>query len=148
MVEGAPLNLCESCQKFSAGDIVVRTEKGQVVSTPIADRLAKRERRMTARDIYSQQGEKIIADNYGERVRNRRREMNLTQEELAKKINEKKSIIVKIENQDIRPSDKLIATLERMLGISLKETIEEVDVQPEKEAFSRSMTLGDFVKYE
>ncbi|MCK4757847.1 MAG: TIGR00270 family protein [Thermoplasmata archaeon] len=148
MVEGAPLNLCESCQRFSAGEVVVRTEKGQVVSTPVAERLAKRERRMTSRDIYSQQGEKIIADNYGERVRNRRREMNLSQEELAKKINEKKSIIVKIENQDIRPSDKLIATLERMLGISLKEAVEEVDVQSGKEAYSRSLTLGDFIKYE
>ena len=103
---------------------------------------------MTARDIYSQQGEKVIADNYGERVRDRRREMNLSQEELAKKINEKKSIIVKVENQDIRPTDKLIATLERMLGISLKEAVEEVDVQSGKEAYSRSLTLGDFIKYE
>ncbi len=148
MVEGAPLNVCESCQKFAVGETVVKTESGRVVSTPIADRLEQRSRRMGSRDIYNQSSEKIIADDYGSRVRDKRRKMGLSQDELAKKINEKKSIIVKVENQDIRPSDKLVSTLERALGISLKDSIEDVEVGTEKEAFTRSMTLGDFVKYE
>ena len=149
MVEGAPLNVCEGCQKFAVGkEEVVKTDTGRVIATPIADRLEMRGRRMGTRDIYSQVSEKVLADDYGAKVRDKRRQMGLSQEELGKKINEKKSIIVKVENQDIRPSDKLISTLERTLGVSLKETIEDVDTNTNKEAFKPSMTLGDFIKYE
>ena len=149
MVEGAPLNVCEGCQKFAVGkEEMVQTDTGRVIATPIADRLEMRGRRMGTRDIYSQGSDKILADDYGARVRDRRRQMSLTQEELAKKLNEKKSIIVKVENQDIRPSDKLIGILERTLGISLKEAVEDVDTSTSKEAFKTGMTLGDFIKYE
>ncbi len=149
MVEGAPLNVCEGCQKFAVGkEEMVQTETGRVIATPIAERLEKRGRRMGNRDIYSQGGEKVLVDDYGARVRGRRRQMGLNQEELAKKIKEKKSVVVNVENQDIRPSDKLVSTLERTLGISLKETIEDVDTSTSKEAFKTGMTLGDFIKYE
>ncbi|MCK5037843.1 MAG: TIGR00270 family protein [Thermoplasmata archaeon] len=148
MVEGAPLNVCEGCQKFAVGEAVVKTETGRVIATPIADRLEMRGRRMGTRDIYSQGSDKMLADDYGARVRDRRRQMSLTQEELAKKINEKKSVIIKVENQDMRPSDKLLGTLERALGISLKEAVEDVDTSTSKEAFKTGMTLGDFIKYE
>jgi len=149
MVEGAPLNVCEGCQKFAVGkEEMVKTETGRVIATPIAERLEMRGRRMGNRDIYSQSGEKVLVDDYGARVRDRRRQMSLNQEELAKKIKEKKSVIVNVENQDIRPSDKLVSMLERTLGISLKETVEEVDTSGSKEAFKTGMTLGDFIKYE
>ena len=149
MVEGAPLNVCEGCQKFAVGkEEMVQTETGRVIATPIAERLEKRGRRMGNRDIYSQSGEKVLADDYGARVRDQRRQKGLSQEELAKKIKEKKSVIVNVENQDIRPSDKLVSTLERTLGISLKETVEEMDTSGSKEAFKTGMTLGDFIKYE
>lgn len=149
MVEGAPLNVCEGCQKFAVGkEEMVKTETGRVIATPIAERLEKRGRRMGNRDIYSQSGEKVLVDDYGARVRDQRRHLALSQEELGKKIKEKKSVIVNVENQDIRPSDKLVSTLERTLGISLKETVEEVDASGSKEAFKTGMTLGDFIKYE
>ncbi len=148
-VDGAPLQVCQKCERFATAP-VVKTEQGRAISTPIAERLAKRERRRRQRDVYEMRGELVLVVDYGARVRGKRRQMGLNQEELAKKVREKKSIIVKVENQDMRPSDSLIKTLERALGISLKEAVDDLDSDAgsEKEAFSKSMTLGDFIRHE
>lgn len=149
IIEGATLLVCQSCERFAVAE-AVKTTKGQVISTPVAERLAKRERRQSPRDIYEQAENFVLVPDYGVKVRAKRRKMGMSQGDLAKKINEKKSVIVKIENQDMHPSDKLVKVLEKTLAISLKESVEPATSAKEStsEAYSRSMTLGDFIKYE
>lgn len=149
MVEGAPMHVCQDCEKFAVKD-VVETGKGDVVTTPVAERLAKRERRRTQRDIFRDRDEFVLRSDYGNFIRHARRKKGMSQDDLAKKLGEKKSVLVKVENQDMRPSDALIAKLEKTLGVSLKEDLD--DDTPgggkEKEAYTPSLTLGDFIKYE
>jgi putative transcription factor len=48
----------------------------------------------------------------------------MSQEELALAIKEKASLLKKLEREDLRPTDGIRKKLERVLGISLNETIE------------------------
>ncbi len=72
--------------------------------------------------------------------------MGWKREELAKKINEKLSIIEKLEKGNIRPDDQLVSKLEKALRVKLRERIEQA--QPAKKEESRPLTLGDLIKRE
>ena len=144
MVEGAAVNTCQRCEKFASSG-AVKTKEGKVMLPSVAERLGSRERRMQQRDVLTR-GEKELVFDYPQRVRKGRQKMSLSQDDLAKSLNEKKSIIVKIENGDIRPTDKLVTKLERALDIKLKEFLEFEDDDVQKTEQSKGMTLGDFIK--
>ncbi len=146
MVESAAMNACPKCEKFASSG-AVKTKEGKVMLPSVADRLGSRERRMRQRDVLTH-GEKELVFDYHHRVRKGRQKMSMSQDELAKSLNEKKSIIVKIENGDIRPTDKLIAKLERALDITLKDYLEtdDDDGQGSQQQQSKGMTLADFIK--
>lgn len=145
-VEGAAIHVCQKCEKFATSE-AVKTRSGEILMPSVAERLASRQRRRTERDIYDQGGEKELLLDYPEKVKAGRRAQGLSQEELAKQINEKKSVIVKVEAGEIRPDDKLVRKLERALETSLRGTL-ELGEGTERQAYSQGMTLGDFIKFE
>lgn len=61
-----------------------------------------------------------IVSDYGTITRKARDSKGLTVKELAMKMFEKESLLHRIENQSIKPSDQLIEKLEKYLGIELK----------------------------
>lgn len=61
-----------------------------------------------------------IVPDFGARIRKAREQKQLTVQELAAKVFEKESVLHRIESQAIKPSDQLIAKLEKALGIKLK----------------------------
>jgi len=146
VVESAAVNVCANCEKYATSE-AVRTTEGEIVMPSVAQRLSVRQRRQRPRDVFETGEERELALDYPDRVRNSRRSLSLSQEELAKQINERKSVIVQIEGGSMRPNDKLVAKLERALKTSLREKMEGSSTT-EKRAFSEGMTLGDFVRYE
>ncbi|UCD93109.1 MAG: TIGR00270 family protein [Methanobacteriota archaeon] len=88
----------------------------------------------------------VLVSDYGSRIREARTKMGLSQEELGKKINEKWSVINKLETGDMRPDDKLVTKLERTLGVVLREkfTPEKVDKRESRQA----LTIGDLIREE
>ena len=145
MVEGAAVNACPNCERYASSG-AVKTKDGKIMLPSVADRLDSRERRMRQRDVLS--SEKELVDDYPQRVRRGRQKTGMSQDELAKSLNEKKSVIVKVENGDIRPTDKLISKLERALDITLKEHLEADEPESAGQRSSKGMTLGDFIKRE
>jgi putative transcription factor len=146
MIEGAAMNVCQKCEKFASSG-AVKTKNGEIVMPAVAQRLDKRERRKRQRDIYDGNEGLELALDYPERVRSRRHSLGMSQEDLAKSINEKKSVIVKVEAGDMRPDDRLLTKLERALRTSLREKVDAISTI-EKKAYSQGMTLGDFIRYE
>ena len=74
--------------------------------------------------LYEQMDREIecemeIVDNYGWKIKETRRKMGLKQEDLARKINEKQSLLQKIEKEEIIPSEEARKKIERVLNISL-----------------------------
>lgn len=65
-----------------------------------------------------------LIENYGEIIRNARIKMGISQEELAKQISEKLTIIKKIEQGSFKPPIELARKLEKFLKIKIIEKVE------------------------
>jgi putative transcription factor len=84
-----------------------------------------------------------LADDYSARVRDRRMKLGLSQEELAKRVKEKLSVIQKIETGKMAPNTRLCRELEHELRVKL--------LVPRKEAVvptttPTEVTLGDIIR--
>jgi putative transcription factor len=87
-----------------------------------------------------------IATDYHQRVREARESRGQSQQDLAGDLNEKTSLIRKIERGDVLPSDDLRKKLERELSISLTEGSSDDDDSEWSSGSSTTTTLGDVVK--
>lgn len=145
LVEGTQMQLCPDCQKY--GKAVTKapevTNRSRLVET-----MQQREKRARPRDVFADNPE-TLAEDYGTRVKRARTKKGQTLEELAKEINEKKSVVSRTETMDHHPSDRLVKKLERALDITLMETPECTSLPagqgPSKKA-SGPVTLGDLLK--
>jgi len=86
-----------------------------------------------------------LAADYDDRIRDSRESLGLTQEELANQLNEKASLIRKLERGDILPSDDVQSKLEKKLEITLTEGADVEDTEWSSGS-GQSMTLGDVVE--
>jgi putative transcription factor len=136
-VEGTSLKLCEKCSKYG------------VVQKKIQDPLEiakKKETKLPLKKTTPQVEEGVVS-NYSEVIKNAREKKGLKQEELAKKINEKESLLHKIESGHMEPPILLARKLEHFLGIKIVEEVKFQDyanVSP-KAAYD-TLTLGDVIK--
>jgi len=142
-IEGSILSVCPNCERF--GQSAPGKSSPGEGHTVVEDRLDQRSRRMRSKDVYQQISLELVVD-YPKVIKEARKGMGMTPEDLGKKLNEKRSVISKLEHGELRPDNDLIQKLERALDITLKEEVKEVHV--EKRAFSTGMTLGDFIKVE
>lgn len=145
-VEGSYLIVCGNCAKFGE-EFKLRAEERRVQIPPqIIERLAKRLRRQKSKDVFEQMPQEELVADYPQRIQRARNARGWTQEELGKKLNEKKSIINKLETGDIRPDDSLILKLERVLEIKLREKVAPIILK--KERPRTGLTIGDLIRME
>lgn len=144
MVEGAAVHVCGKCERFASSP-AVKTKEGVVLLPDVAERLDTREKRRKEKDIYEKAGEPELAMDYHERIRLGRQKLGMSQEDLGKLINERKSVIIQVEKGEMTPTDNLVHKLEKALNIILKEVIEDTG-EIKKADNSRGLTLGDFIK--
>lgn len=140
-IEGTNMKVCESCSKFGK-EVIVKNEKK--IPPNVEHALKKRIMRTKSRDILIENEEMELAFDYSKRIRKARESLGLTQEELGKKISEKKSIITKLEGGHLRPDDKTLKKLEKVLGISLLEPVQKVEIKPKHNM--QNFTIGDLIK--
>ena len=69
----------------------------------------------------------------------------MKQEELAKRLNEKESLMHKIESNSITPSISLARKLEKALGIKIVQVYRE-DEKRKVNLKDESLTIGDLIK--
>lgn len=88
-----------------------------------------------------------LATDYDDRVRNARESKGLSQSDLANELNEKASLIRKIERGDTLPSDRVQSKLENYLEVNLSaEGSSSEDSEWSGGSSTGSYTLGDVVK--
>lgn len=142
MVDGVKMMVCPGCMKHGKGIAVQNTSPSN--NKPILNRI----RRPKEKDVYKDMDKEIISD-WGDIIKKARQKKGLSREELGFKIGERTVTISKIENGDLRPSDKVATKLEKELEITL---FEEVKKAPSyamgSSGSSDGMTLGDFIKKE
>jgi putative transcription factor len=86
-----------------------------------------------------------VVEDFSNRIRKAREKIGLTQEDLARRVKEKLSIIQKIESGKITPDMKLCRELEHSLRISLLAPRVEAPISTTLSP-SLGLTLGDVVK--
>lgn len=128
-MEDTILEVCEDCLKY--GELIetkpIRMEKFKEI--PIV-----------------KEEEIVIIDNYGKKIIEAREKIKLAREEFAKKINEKESVIKRVENEEMKPDDKLAEKIEKFLEIKLRVPyeIKKIETKPIK----GELTIGDVVEVE
>ena len=139
LVDGVRMMLCPDCIKYGEG--VQEAPKVLVGGGRLSHRGVKKPAR---RDIYEKMGKELVS-NWSEVIKQARVKKGYSREELGFKIGERTVTIAKIENGDLRPSDKMVEKLEKELGISLLEEVKKVSAPTRS---SGALTLGDFIRHE
>ncbi len=146
IIDGAKMYVCPDCIKYSEG--VVQEEPVRTSSPPQANRIIVPKTKKPERDIFTDKTmEKELVADWNSRIEDARKKKGLTREELGFKIGERTVTIAKLEHGDLRPSDQMIAKLEKELGISLMEAVKAVPSSPSMRP-QGVFTLGDFIKPE
>ncbi|MCU4924962.1 multiprotein bridging factor aMBF1 [Halobacteria archaeon AArc-dxtr1] len=162
-VEGAKLDVCSNCTDF--GTEVRQPGSGSSTSTKYSTSSSSGSSGSSSTggstgsssrssgsggsggrsDMFDDMDE-LVAD-YDGRIRRAREGKGLSQSDLANELNEKASLIRKLERGDTLPSDGVQSKLERFLEISLTgEGGSSGDTEWEGGSSSGSYTLGDVVK--
>lgn len=127
IVEGSLLEVCGECSKF--GNIII-VKKIQGEERPVKKQTI---------DIIN-----IINPDYPKLIKESREKLGLKQKELALKINEKESVIHKLETGSLQPTILLARKLERTLSINLielyQDTYDSLNLKDDK------LTIGDILR--
>ncbi|TKJ17361.1 TIGR00270 family protein [Candidatus Woesearchaeota archaeon B3_Woes] len=132
LIEGTELNVCEKCGKFGKtirkNNYIHQTKKTRIKEKEIEEEVIER-----------------IVKDYGNLIKDAREKINLKQEDFAKKINEKVSLIHNIESGHHEPNIKLAQKIEKFLKIKLIEEgkLEKTELKTTK---SETLTIGDLIK--
>jgi putative transcription factor len=126
-VEGSVLLLCSNCAKFGKAldppppPPAAPSSPGRPTAySGGASRTGGVGRTMQERDLYQEIGEMELSPDWSKRIRIAREALHWTPEELGKKLNEKKSVVLKMESGGFRPPDELLRRIERLLKVRLR----------------------------
>ncbi len=131
VVEGAVLNLCVGCSSY--GNVIEKIRPKPIVKKQRSIQIPKKEESIL-----------LISKDYASRIKNRRERLGLKQEEFAKKINEKESLMSKIESGTVEPNLSLARKIEKFLKIDLVEEHKE-NSEFKSKSSSGVVTIGDLI---
>lgn len=157
-IEGAELQVCDDCVEFGTE---VKTEETSSTSTKYSTsssgsssssstststtaNTSSGNRSGGRSDMYDEIEE--LAQDYDDRIRSAREQAGLSQEDLAKQLNEKASLIRKLEHGDTLPSDQVQGKLEHALDIDLTAGGDGEETEWESGSSTGEYTLGDVVE--
>ena len=125
-IEGAVMKVCSSCSDM--GDVVEQKKK-------------KKTKKKSSKTYRPKDTEKLTS-NYGEKLKEAREDRKLSIKELADSLNEKASLIKKIEREDLKPEKSLANKLSKELDVTLYVNPEVYDTSVESTDDGKA-TLGD-----
>ena len=144
VIEGAKMTVCSECAKLGSGywepKIQCRTKKSKKRQQPTIS-FSKRKQSPTVTETLE------LVGDFGQRVRQAREGLELSHEDLGRKIREKVSVIRKIEIGKMVPDLVLAEKLEHALKITLRVPASEPNVQPVLSSKPRGTTLGDLIQF-
>ncbi len=131
-IDGAVLNVCDSCAKYGTPAESIRTRYPSPTATsniqsvkipqkkivvPPTRPSSKRRRRENFDNLE-------VVPEYADLIKEARSKLSMTQDELAAKLLEKKNVIASIERGDLLPEIKVARKIERLLNIKILESEE------------------------
>lgn len=132
-IEGTEMNVCADCARF-----------GRVLGELKKPAEFKKKQAPAAAPVLPEQVQ-VIVEGYSQVIKSARELAGLTQKDFAQRINEKESLVHKLETGEFEPNLALARKLERALRVRLVEQkeLERLGISQEK---SETFTIGDFIK--
>ena len=126
-VEGVEMKVCQNCVRFGTVK-----KKAEAMCIPL-------------KKLHQEPAFRVTG-NYASILRQVRERQKLSQEDFARFLQEKESIVAKWEQGRMQPSVEVARRLEKTLGVSL--VVEDLDQSFEQEKAARvdGFTLADFIK--
>ena len=120
-IGSSKLRVCKACARYGS---VVTEGAPALVKTTITLGSEHAQRAHARKKLYEQMDRELeegleIGEDYGRKIKEAREKAGLKQAELAQKINEKQSLLRKIEHEELLPTDAVRAKIERFLNITL-----------------------------
>jgi putative transcription factor len=129
-VEGVELRVCADC---AAGKHVIEEPKQKGVKTY---------RKIST----SSEEQKNVVEGYGKIIKEARERMKIPLKVLAEMINEKETLLLRVEEEHTLPSIELTKKLEKALNIKLTGEDTEDDDKHGSYKNSTEASLGEFIK--
>ena len=140
-IEGSVMVVCKECSKL--GTIQKAPPKPKFRQQPKGKKQNKTPNRNYSRN--DEPAEELIED-FEMEIRKARESKNWSREDLGKKINERVSVITRIETGKMTPDTKLTRKLEKTLNVKLLEKVNNVDLNQFVNSSSGERTLGNIMK--
>ncbi len=131
-IENTDMRVCVSCSKGKK-ILYKEVEAKKAQSKPAMHKSVQREEEME------------LVENYGTVMHKARDEMQIPLKVLAEMINEKESLLLRIENEKTKPSVELTKKLEKALHVKLTQH-ESLESNARARGSSDRATIGDFIK--
>jgi putative transcription factor len=116
-VEGILLTVCKTCSKRGKPSNNQQNIQRQI---PVRPKKIKKPDKITFEDSV------ILVKNFSELIRNSRMSKALTHEQLGLLINERASLLRKIESGSLKPDEELTKKLERFFRIDLYTEVDSI----------------------
>ena len=140
-IEGSVMVVCKECSKL--GTVQKAPPKPKYVKQNKGKKPANTRKRNYSRN--DEPSEELIED-FSFEVRKAREAKDWSREDLGRKINERVSVIIRIETGKMTPDTKLTKKLEKALNIKLLEKVDNVDLNQFINSSSGERTLGNIMK--
>ncbi|MFX1501131.1 MAG: multiprotein bridging factor aMBF1 [Promethearchaeota archaeon] len=147
LLEGAKITVCYNCAQH--GVKIQKPPKTTHVSKSYSqDRRTPPKRQIRNRGLTDEY--ELIPD-YAKKIRNKRSSLELNQDQFAQKLNEKPSLIRRIETGKVEPNIKLAKKIEEVYKIKILKKTDEIEVDVQNNKYmkkSSGISLGDiaFIK--
>lgn len=148
LIEGAILSVCFECSKHGKKitDEEYNRKYNPIQKTPTSFSIKPRKKRKIVTNIEVTQ--ELVSD-YASKIRQAREKLDLSHEKLGKRINEKASVLSKLETGKMTPNNMLVSKLEHALKLTLLEPISK-DKTPAvfSKSSNRELTMGDLIQFD
>lgn len=131
VIEGTELSVCEKCGKF--GKVIKRIQE--------FNNFAVKKNTTKEPEIVE-----ILVADFSQKIKSAREKLSLTQKDFAKKINERESVLHKIETGHYKPPVEIAKRYEKVLNVKLVEKVTRESAEQLPKSKSAGLTIGDFIK--
>ncbi|MEM3596600.1 MAG: multiprotein bridging factor aMBF1 [Candidatus Bathyarchaeia archaeon] len=149
MIEGAKLTVCNECAKHGKPILEEKPKTPMQIpiltkpKTPLTPRLQQQKRHQEIKLASFE-----LIEDFNVKIKQAREKLGLSHEDLGKRLNEKVSVLRKIETGKMTPDDILARKLEHELKIRLLVPVAEETASQAKipKLEKRELTLGDIIQ--
>jgi len=142
LIEGVKMTVCNTCAQY--GKKILTKPKSTYLKKSYSTKP-----RGSSRNVINKMDEMEIVPDYEKIIRNVRTLNKLNQDQFAQKLNEKPSLLRRIESGKVKPTIKLAKKIEKVYNIKLLKKSDEIEVNTKQYMKKQtSSTLGDiaFIK--